>query len=105
MTEPYSPASRNFQGQQAEPWHLKKEVSIGTILTLITNLCVMVWMFSQFSSSISEHDRRLSAIELRQDGTQQQLQKLNESVARMDERLGLQIELLKEIKVNVGGRR
>jgi hypothetical protein len=105
MSETYNPTSRNLQAQPQEPWHLDKKVPVALIVAIIMQTATAVWWAAGISARDNEQERRISSIEVWQDGTQQQLQKLNESVARMDERLGLQIELLKEIKTNIGGNR
>lgn len=104
MSEVYNPAGHQ-KNRQTEAWHLDKKLPVAIIITLMAQFVAAIWWAAKMDARDGDQERRLTSVELRQDGTQQQLQKLNERVARMDERLGLQIELLKEIKVNVGGRR
>lgn len=101
MAEPYNPMNK----PQSEAWHLDKKVPVAIIFTLLVQLMGIIWWAARLDARDTDQERRISNIEVWQSGTQQQLQKLNENVARMDERLGLQIELLKEIKGNLGRSR
>ncbi len=105
MPETYNPRSNDIPSQQTEAWHLDKKVPVAIIIALAIQFVGAIWWAAKMDARDNEQERRISSIEVWQDGTQSQLQKLNESLARMDERLGLQIELLKEIKSNMRGLR
>lgn len=88
-----------------EPWHLDKKVPISLILAIIVQSAVVMWWAARIDANDSEQERRIAAIESWRDGTQQQLQSVNERLARIDERIAIQTDMLKEIKNRVGGGR
>lgn len=103
MSETYNPEPR-YRQEAKEAWHLDKKVPVAIIIALFLQFVGAIWWAAKMDARDNDQERRLTSVEIRQDGTQAQLQKLNENVARMDERIGLQVELLKEIKTSIGRR-
>jgi len=105
MREVYSPAEKGFKGsQQPEAWHLDKKVPVAIIIALGIQFVGAIWWAAKMDARDGEQERRIGAIEVWQDGTQQQLQTMSERLARIDERLQLQVDLLKDIRNRVGAR-
>ena len=89
--------------ENKEQWHLDKKVPVAIIIVLLTQGLAGAWYMAKLDANDLQQDKRITAIESWQNGTQEQLQKMNEAIARMDERLAIQIDLLKDIRQTIRG--
>lgn len=62
---------------RAEPWHFKKEVSVGHIVTTVGWVILAIWWASQT-------DARLSALEARSDKFEAGFSEVPERLARIE---------------------
>lgn len=88
----------------AEAWHLDKRVPIALIVTLVLQTAGMVWWAAQLSSSVANHDRRITGLEASDIRRGAEAQRVAEVLARLDERMVAQTEILREIRARLDGR-
>lgn len=87
-----------------EPWHLDRRVPIALIITLAVQTAGMIWWAAQLSSSVENHDRRIASLEASDLRRGQEAQRVAEALARLDERMVAQTEILRDIRARLDGR-
>lgn len=87
-----------------EPWHLDRRVPIALILALLGQTAGMGWWASSIQATISEHARRIIALEASDLRRSAESQRVAEALARLDERMVAQTEILREIRARLDGR-
>jgi hypothetical protein len=85
-----------------EPWHLDRRVPIALILTLLMQTAGFGWWASGLDHRVSEHQRRIASLEQYDANSAVEGRRVAELLARLDERLTTQTELLREIRERLG---
>lgn len=88
--------------QPTEPWHLDKRVPIALIVTLLAQTAGVVWWAAGLEYRVSEHQRRIVTLENFDAQSSAEARRVSELLARLDERLNTQTELLREIRERLG---
>jgi hypothetical protein len=93
-------------GQQREPpqsdaWHLDKRVPIALVLSLAAQTIGIVWSAASMSGRVDDHGRRIVSLESADQRIAAEAARVSETLARVDERLALQTQLLREIRERV----
>lgn len=85
-----------------EPWHLDKRVPLALIVTLLVQTAGIVWWAAGMEHRVSEHQRRIASLEQFDVQSSSEARRVSELLARLDERLTTQTELLREIRERLG---
>lgn len=85
----------------SEPWHLDKRVPLALIVTLCLQTAGMVWWAATLSATVGTHDRRIASLEAADARHAAEAARVAEALARLDERLALQTEILREIRARI----
>lgn len=85
-----------------EPWHLDRKVPIALIAALLVQTIGVVWWASGLEHRVGEHQRRIAALEQYEVQSSGEMRRVSEILARLDERLTTQTQLLREIRERLG---
>lgn len=85
----------------SEAWHLDKRVPIALILSLAVQTVGIVWWAASLSGRVEDHSRRIVTLEATDQRMANDAQKVAETLARLDERMMQQTQLLREIRERV----
>ena len=87
---------------EREGWHLDKKVPIALLAAIAFQTCTAVWWVAAKNSDDLHRDERITRIEVLQDKEQETRGKVVEQLARLDERVAIQTEVLKDVRELVG---
>lgn len=73
--------------QDDNSWHLDKRVPIALILASLAQFAAIIWWGSGVSHDVLDSQRRIERLERSDDGQTDIIRKVNEQLARIDERL------------------
>lgn len=85
-----------------EGWHLDKKVPLALIFAIAVQTGTAVWWVSAKNSDDTHRDERLARIESVQDKAGETQAKILEQLARLDERVANQTQVLRDIRDLVG---
>jgi hypothetical protein len=90
----------------SEPWHLDRRVPIALIFTLLAQTAGMLWWAANLNRTVEEHGRRIASVEQADIGAAIEARRVSENLARLDERLAAQTNILRRIDewMQRGGR-
>lgn len=80
-----------------EPWHLDKRVPIALILTLAVQTGGMVWWAASISARVDNHTEQIGLLRGRDTERTTEERRIAEAIARFDERLRAQTEILQRL--------
>jgi septal ring factor EnvC (AmiA/AmiB activator) len=81
-----------------DPWHLDKRVPLALILALLVQTAGMVWWAATISSRVDNHDREIASLVSTNAGNAMERQRVAETLARLDERMAAQTELMRRME-------
>ncbi|MBX9596137.1 MAG: hypothetical protein K2X46_17360 [Roseomonas sp.] len=81
-----------------EPWHLDKRVPIALILAVAVQTAGMVWWAGQLSARVDQHAAMIADLRLADTAQMIDSRRTSDALARMDERLKAQTDILNDIK-------
>lgn len=84
--------------QQVEHWHLKKEVPIALIVTLIVYLVTAVWFSAALTTRVTHTEMFLDKVESKAEMALRQQSELLERLARIEERTGAQLQIMQRME-------
>lgn len=81
-----------------DAWHLDKKVPIALIIVLIGQLVLGIWFASKMHADVTQHDRRIGALEQTDTRMSDEARRISEVLARLDERLQGQTAILRRVE-------
>jgi uncharacterized coiled-coil protein SlyX len=87
-----------------EPWHLDRKVPLALILALLLQTAGMVWWAASLSSKVAEHTADIGALQANVSHMNNEAGRIREVLARLDERLAAQNELLRRVDAAITQR-
>lgn len=85
-------------------WHLDRKVTVGIILALLLNAGSSIWWASRLDYTVQTHETRLNSQDKTIEHMKDQGNFITDRLARIEEGLKFQIEIMKDIKVQVHKR-
>ena len=79
----------------SEPWYLDKRVSLGG---LVLQTVAMVWWAAMLSAAVEQHTKEIAALQIREAARGVEERRMSEALARLDERLRAQMEILQRME-------
>lgn len=89
---------------EREPWHLDRRVPIALILTIIVQTVGLVWWAASLSHQVAQHTRDIAALHMEGRGYTSEAARVRETLARLEERLAAQNDLLRRVENAVSRR-
>jgi Tfp pilus assembly protein PilN len=85
--------------QDAAPrgWHVERGVNLAFVATILAQTAYMGWWASAVSAEIAHHERRIVALEQRDERLDADLKRTADLLVRLDERSAAQTELLRRL--------
>ena len=87
-----------------EPWHLDKRVPIALIVTIIVQTGGMIWWASGLTHRVDQHGRDITALHQDGRGYINEAARVRETLARLEERLAAQNDLLRRVEAAIQRR-
>lgn len=83
---------------EQKDWHLDKKVTLALIFALMCNACGSVWWAAKLDATVYNHEQRIvqNAASLAEVRSSQG--SVNESLARIQEGMKYQTEMLREVR-------
>lgn len=81
-----------------EPWHLSRQVPIVFIGTIIIQTVGVVWWAASLSKQVDQHDRAIAELVKKDENMERESRRIAESIARIEERITAQTELLRRVE-------
>lgn len=88
----------------SDPWHLDKRVPIALIITLIMQTAGMVWWAAGLSHRVDQHARDIAALTTDGRTYGAETSRIREVLARLDERMAAQTDLLRRLDTSLRER-
>lgn len=80
---------------------MDKRVPLALILALLVQTAGMVWWAATISSRVDTHDREIAGLIATNSGNARERQRVAEVLARLDERMAAQTELLRRLEATL----
>jgi septal ring factor EnvC (AmiA/AmiB activator) len=96
-TMPSYHLEKSVEGQ----WHLDKKVTLGLIVAIMMNAFSSIWWAASLDSAVRGHDRRLDQNDFNINALTSQQSEYKESLARIQEGLKYQTDLLKDVRADI----
>ncbi len=90
-----------LERQQTEPWHLDKKVTLGLIVAILMNAFSSIWWAASLDSAVKMNSKRLDSHDASIAALTGQQSILNEGLARIQEGLKYQNDLLKDVRSEI----
>lgn len=90
--------------ERSEPWHLDKKVPLALILALIVQTAGMVWWAASLSSRVQQHTGEITTLQANVQHMNSEAGRIREVLARLDERLAAQNDLLRRMDAAMTAR-
>jgi hypothetical protein len=81
-----------------EPWHLDRKVPVAIILTVALQTVGIVWWAASLSSRVEQHAAQIDALRSAETARAIEDRRISEGLARLDERLKSQTEILQRLE-------
>ena len=88
----------------AEPWHLDRRVPLALIISLAAQTAGMVWWAASISSRVEQHASQIDALRSAETARAIEDRRISEGLARLDERLRAQTEILQRLDRTASAR-
>ena len=88
-----------------EPWHLDKRVPLALILTIVLQTAGVVWWAAGIAAQVTHHERQLQTLAAYDAADLQEKRRTAELLARLEERLVAQTEILRRMEMRLAGAR
>jgi len=88
----------------SEPWHLDKRVPVALIFAILAQTSAAIWWASSLSARVDQHDARLGRVENAAAARDKEQHHMAVSLARLDERLVTQTQILQRIETQLARR-
>jgi uncharacterized protein HemX len=85
-------------------WHLDKKVTVGLIVALMLHAGSVVWWASRTDERVEQHRQRIEKLEISDARLMETQERLIEKLARVEEKIGAQLDTLRRIEDRLGGR-
>jgi hypothetical protein len=87
-----------------DPWHLDKRVPLALILALIGQTAGMVWWASGLSHRVDQHERQITVLASEGRSYGVEAGRIREVLARLDERMAAQTDLMRRLESSLRER-
>lgn len=87
-----------------EPWHLDKRVPIALILAIVLQTGGFIWWAAGLSHRVDQHTREIAALHMEGRGYTSEAARVRETLARLEERLAAQNDLLRRVESAINRR-
>lgn len=104
MTTISAPYSHPQSISKEDGWHLDRKVTISMILALLMNAAGSIWWAASLNSMVTEHNHRLDRLDNAVVTLNAQQVNLGQDLARIQESLKYQTEMLKELREDMKAR-
>lgn len=84
--------------QSTEAWPLDRRFPVALIMTILVQTFVAGMAWASLSARVEQHERQIAALLASDAQMQGEARRIAEYLARMDERLGAQTELLRRVE-------
>jgi len=87
-----------------EPWHLDRRVPLALIVSLAAQTAGMVWWAANLAARVEQHAAQIDALRSAETARAIEDRRISEGLARLDERLRAQTEILQRLDRTASAR-
>lgn len=82
----------------SDSWHLDKRIPVLSLFGLVAQTVAMVWWAAMLTASVSQHGKDIASLQARESARGVEERRMSEALARLDERLRAQTEILQRME-------
>jgi hypothetical protein len=86
---------------QTDSWHLDKKVPLALIMAMAIQTVGVIWWAASLSTRVDHQEREIASLVMSEQQTKQEARRISEWLARVDERIAAQTELLRRLETTL----